>query len=96
MLGHGSRLHDLFGEERMSLRASDIGVKVWSLGGVGGGETCTPVQPIVSRMALSLSTAEFIVHFHYELIAGYYDVSDISKSTYINKYYKMMLRILVL
>ena len=54
MLGHGSRLQDLFGEEKTSLRAStsDIRVKVWSLGGVCGGETCTPVQPFVSRMAL--------------------------------------------
>ena len=54
VVGHGSRLHDLFREERTSLHASssDIGVKEWSLARVCGGETCTAVQSIVSSMAL--------------------------------------------
>ena len=54
VVGHGSRLQVLFCEERTCLHAStsDIRVMDWSLGGVCGGETCTPAKPIVSKMAL--------------------------------------------
>ena len=70
MVGHGFRLQDLFGEEKTSLRAStsDIGVKVWSMGGVCRGETCTPVQSIVSRRKYNLQHISFLHIFQGPII----------------------------
>lgn len=51
-VGQGSRVQDLLWEEKTSLRAtsSDNGVKDWSFGREYVGVTCTPLQPLVSRI----------------------------------------------